>query len=291
MTRSRELGATFSFSGVAVAYQYRPGYPAELFAILGRLITGRPRVVLDIGAGDGALSRPLAELTDRVDAVEISPAMVRAGRSRPGGNRANLVWHVEAAEAMDLPGPYALVTAGASLHWMEWAPVLDRVSRALMPDAVLAIVDQHYCQLPWQAALNEVIARYSRSPDYDPAFSLADELKRAGHFTIWGRQRTNPVSFLQPTADYIEQFHSTASLARELMTPAEAERFDAEVRALLRSYQDGDSQLALRTQATVVWGRPTGNGRAQPPRTGGDLDARPHSGLGPRHSKRPGISQ
>jgi hypothetical protein len=59
-----ELAATFRHPGVAGAYRHRPPYPADVFDILERIITDRPRRVLDIGAGEGALARPLA---DRVD--------------------------------------------------------------------------------------------------------------------------------------------------------------------------------------------------------------------------------
>ena len=69
--------------------------------------------MLDIGAGEGALARPLADRVDHVDAVDISAAMVRAGRLRPGGTRPNLRWIVGAAGTAPLDGPYALVTAGA----------------------------------------------------------------------------------------------------------------------------------------------------------------------------------
>jgi predicted TPR repeat methyltransferase len=79
------LAAAFSHAGVADAYQHRPPYPAEVFDVLQGLIAGRPRTVLDIGAGEGALARPLAALADHVDAVDISAAMVEAGRRRPGG--------------------------------------------------------------------------------------------------------------------------------------------------------------------------------------------------------------
>ncbi|HUC24416.1 MAG TPA: class I SAM-dependent methyltransferase [Streptosporangiaceae bacterium] len=46
--------------------------------------------MLDIGAGDGALARPLAERVDRVDAVDVSAAMLAAGARQPGGDRPNL---------------------------------------------------------------------------------------------------------------------------------------------------------------------------------------------------------
>jgi 2-polyprenyl-3-methyl-5-hydroxy-6-metoxy-1,4-benzoquinol methylase len=63
------LADTFQHAGVATAYACRPPYPAGVIDFLGQLATATPRQVLDIGAGDGALARPLAERVDRVDAV------------------------------------------------------------------------------------------------------------------------------------------------------------------------------------------------------------------------------
>ena len=70
---------------MARAYRHRPPYPDEVFGVLDGLITGRPRTVLDLGAGEGALARPLAGRADHVDALDISAAMVAEGRGRPGG--------------------------------------------------------------------------------------------------------------------------------------------------------------------------------------------------------------
>jgi hypothetical protein len=36
--------------------------------------------------------------------------------------------------------------------------------------------------------------------------------------------------------EHVEQFHSTASLARELMSPAEASRFDREIESVVRRW-------------------------------------------------------
>lgn len=109
-----ELAASFTDRAVADAYQHRPPYPGEVFDILERLISERPRNVLDIGAGEGALARPMAARVDRVDAVDISAAMMDAGARQPGGRRPNLRWILGAAQTATLDGPYALVTAGAS---------------------------------------------------------------------------------------------------------------------------------------------------------------------------------
>lgn len=90
---------------------------------------------------------------------------------------------------------------------------MPRIGRLMTPGAKLVIVDQSYHRLEWQNELLEVIIRHSRSPDFDPDFSLPDELERLGLFEIHGQHEVAPVAFQQATHDYVEQFHSTASLA------------------------------------------------------------------------------
>ena len=118
--------------------------------------------------------------------------MVETGRRRPGGNHPALRWITGAAESAPLGGPYALVTAGASLHWMSWRPTLTRLATAVTDHAYLAIVDHGYQDLPWHAELTEIIVRHSRSPGYDPAFSLTGALQAEGLLEIAGRVRPPP---------------------------------------------------------------------------------------------------
>jgi SAM-dependent methyltransferase len=254
----QNLAQSFQSCDVAAAYVHRPPYPPELFDRLESLMADGPRSILDLGAGDGALARPLVqrERVNRVDAVEISPAMAQAGQARPGGEHPNLRWLVEPAETTTASGPYALAVAGASLHWMDWPVVLPRVAALLAPGAVLAIVNQAYHDLEWAVGLREVIVRHSRNPDFNPNFSLPEELGRLGLFEIRGRHRCEPTYIRQSVAHYIEQFHSTASLARFLMPAEEAADFDHEVEALVRDHQDVDGVLTMRTATWIVWGLP-----------------------------------
>lgn len=260
-----ELAASFTHPGVARAYRYRPPYPEEVFDVLLGLMDGLPRAVLDLGAGEGALARPLAErLADptggepgRVDAVDISPAMVAEGRGRPGGRARNLRWTVAPAEVCPLDGPYGLATAGASLHWMPWGPVLGRVAGALAPGGWLVVVEHGVRGEPWREPLVEVIRRHSRSRAHDPRFSLVDALCEGGFLELVGRVETAPVTFRQPVAEYVEAHHSTSSLARELMPAEEAAAFGAGVVAAVRPWTV-DGELELPVAATVSWGRPSG---------------------------------
>lgn len=251
------LAAVFGHQGVAQAYQHRPPYPAEVFEILGGLITDQPRDVLDLGAGEGALARPLAALTDHVDhvdAVDISAAMIEAGRSRPGGRQPNLRWITGAAETAPLGGPYALVTAGASMHWMDWAPTLSRLAGVMTSRAYLAIVDHDAPAPPWQDGLTEIVIRHSRNPSYDPGFRQDDELEATGLFELAGRATTAPVPFRQSVPDYIEALFSTSSLAREGMPAAEAAEFGRSVTELVRPYAT-DGVLTMDIVAWLTWGR------------------------------------
>jgi ubiquinone/menaquinone biosynthesis C-methylase UbiE len=252
-----ELAATFQDPAVIEAYQYRAPYPPQTFDILDRLITDAPRRVLDIGAGEGSLARPLAAMVDQVDAVDISPGMLAAGAGKPGGQRPNLRWILGAVQTAELGGPYALVTAGASIHWMPWPQTLARLAAVMTGNAVLAIMDRAYADPPWWADLTDVIVRHTRRPRYDPGFSIPDEMAAQGLWRITGRATTSYSSFRQPVAAYIEQFHSTSSLARKWMPEAESAEFDAAVERIVRPYAEADGTLELGVAAEMAWGRPT----------------------------------
>jgi SAM-dependent methyltransferase len=245
------LAEAFGYPGVASAYRHRPPYPAEVFSVLTGLIGDSPRTVLDLGAGEGALARPLAALVDQVDAVDISAAMVEEGRRQPGGDAPNLRWIVGAAETAPLGGPYALVTAGASMHWMRWRATFERLA-AVMTDGAFVAIGGHGHENP--PGLEEVIVRYSRSSNYDPDFRLVDALAETGLFEPAGEVMTGPTAFRQRTEDYIEYLHSTSSLAREWMEPAEAAAFDREVAEVVAPFAI-DGWLDLPVTARFTWGR------------------------------------
>ncbi len=111
--------AQFKDAAVVEVYRHRPEYPEEVFDILAGLIRNTPSTVLDVGCGRGEIARRLLPFAERVDAVDFSERMLLAGRALPGGDSPRLRWIHGAAEEAETYPPYALVTAGASLHWME----------------------------------------------------------------------------------------------------------------------------------------------------------------------------
>jgi SAM-dependent methyltransferase len=249
-----EYAAQFQDAAVVAAYPTRPPYPAEVFAILAGLLTAEPRVVLDVGCGTGDVARRLAPLVARVDALDVSERMVARGKTLPGGDAPNLRWIVGRAEDAPLEPPYALVTAGESLHWMDWPVALPRLRAALAPGACLAIIERGEESSPWRDELLRLIVRYTTNRDFQP-YNLITELESRGLFTKVGERRTTPVPFAQSIEDYIESIHSRNGFSRDRMHPDDAAAFDASVRALVAPHARA-GMLHLAIPATVTWGAP-----------------------------------
>ncbi|HZC07625.1 MAG TPA: class I SAM-dependent methyltransferase [Ktedonobacterales bacterium] len=245
--------AQFQDAAVVAAYPTRPPYPAAVFDLLTSLVVG-PRVALDAGCGTGDVARRLAPRIERMDAVDISAAMVAAGQRLPGGDAANLRWQVAALEDAPLAGPYGLVVAGESLHWMDWERVLPRLHAALAPGAMLAIVERAEEPSPWSAALLRLIVRYSTNHDFRP-YDLVAELARRDLFTLAGATRVEPEPFTQRLAAYVESIHSRNGFSRDRMRPEDAAAFDAAATNLIAPHAPS-GQVTLHIGAELRWGSP-----------------------------------
>lgn len=245
----------FTDPSIIAAYRYRPPYPDALIDRVVSLITDEPRAVLDVGCGPGNVARLLLPHVARVDAVDVSPGMIALGKTLPGGDDPRLQWFVGKAEDAPLHPPYALVTAGASLHWMDWVVALPRFHDALTPNGLLAIVGVDEANdEPWTPAIRAIIPRYSTNPDFQP-LDLIGELERRGLFEKRGEYTTEPLPLARSVSDFIEWFHSMSSFSRDLMTPESVAAFDAELRdTVTPSMHDGllDTHIVGR----VTWGRP-----------------------------------
>jgi ubiquinone/menaquinone biosynthesis C-methylase UbiE len=243
----------FKDASIVGNYQYRPPYPDEVFVKLLSLMGDQPRAVLDVGCGTGDLCRGLAPHVERVDAVDFSEAMIATGKTLAHGREKHLRWICGRVEEAELYPPYALVTAGESLHWMDWDVVLPLLSRVLTPHGSLALAARVTDPTPWDEALLEIIGRFSTNREYRP-YNLVAELEKRGLFQKEGEERTHAIAFTQASEDFIRSIHSRNGFSPERMGAA-ADAFDAEVRALLAPYGEA-GMLALAITGTLVWGKP-----------------------------------
>ena len=131
--------AATGFARAADVYERaRPEYPPEAVAWLVDRLELRPgRVVVDVAAGTGKLTRLLVPSGARVVAVE-PLAEMRAQLERAVPEAESLEG---AAEALPLPDDFAdAVTVAAAFHWFRADEALAEIARVLRPDGSLAVV-------------------------------------------------------------------------------------------------------------------------------------------------------
>lgn len=244
----------FKDPGLVEVYHYRRPYPDEAIDKLLELITDEPRTVLDVGCGTGDLARRLVSRASRVDAVDFSAPMLAKGKTLSGGDHPRLNWIYGRVEEVSLQPPYALITAGESLHWMEWDVVLPLFRRILTPHGFLAMVGRGTEKNPWDEELLKLIQHFSTNREYVP-YDLTEELQKRHLFELRGIFHTHPFPYIQSGEDYLRSLHSMNGLSRERMEEEAAKSFDEAVRNALAPFlQEG--QLHLSVACTVVWGLP-----------------------------------
>src|SRR4029079_3776282 len=159
--------AARGFSRSADAYdRARPDYPPAAVAWLAERLGLWPgRTVVDLAAGTGKLTRPLAATGAEVVAIEPVAEMRAwigdaAARSLDG-----------TAEAVPLPDASAdAVTVAQAFHWFDGPAALAEIHRVLRPGGALALVwNRRPLEDPVHAAIERIIAPHRRdAPAHRP---------------------------------------------------------------------------------------------------------------------------
>ena len=251
-----DYASRFKNQSLAEAYELRPPYPDETYKILLNLLGESRRRVLDVGCGPGKIARRLVDHVEGVDAVDFSKEMIRVGKSLVNGDHPNLRWIEGAVEEVQLYPPYDMVTAGASIHWMEWRVVFSRFKEALTTDGYLVIIDgDRPVESPWQDAELSLIHKYSTNRHHEN-IDLIQELVDRQHMQLIGDKWTTPISFSQPLVDYVQSFHSRESMSKEHMGKENVKAFDTELSHILSDYVDDKGHLSFQLEARITWGKP-----------------------------------
>lgn len=233
--------------------QARPDYPDALFDRLMSITGLRPGDrVLEIGAGPGKATLPLARRGLQITAIEPGSALAAQARNNVAGYPVEVV-RSRFEDWMGPPGEFAAVIAATSWHWVDPHLRYTMAARALRPAGHLVVwTAQHVFPRDGDsffAQLQEVYDAIEGDNDRPsmPApgelSELTSEIDRCGQFDVVA------VDHFDWTVDYTAE--SYINLLRTFsghiaMAPADRERLFSEIRR----------RVALRTSGSVRrgWG-------------------------------------
>ena len=256
---SYEYASIFQDATVVAAYPYRAPYSDETFEILAGLLdkTVAPRRILDAGCGTGQMTAGLLPYADSIDAVDLSAAMIAAGKRMTYGADPKINWITGGIEAVDLQPPYALIVAAVSLHWMPWEATLPRFVHAVSPNGYLALVENPGLPSAWDEAIPPIIAEYSMNQDFQPysMATVAQELETRGLFRQVDVREAKPIRFQRLVDDWITAIHATNGFSRDRMGETRTTDFDQKIRAILVTYCP-TGMVEEWIGARVIYGKP-----------------------------------
>jgi len=216
------------------SYAKNARFVSDLGAQVLELLSPQPgERILDLGCGDGVLTKKLADLGCKVVAVDASAPQVEAAR------RLGLEAYVMNGEELSYREEFDAVFSNAVLHWIKRADaVIEAVYRALRPGGrFVAECGGHGCVDKIRTALVQALDRRgidgeARVPWYFPTpGDYATRLERAGFRVDSIALIPRPTPLPGDIIAYLETFGQ--SFLAGLAGPAR-EEFLQEVRSVLQ---------------------------------------------------------
>jgi SAM-dependent methyltransferase len=176
MTTSTPPDRNWFDQGASAYARFRPEYPPELAAFLAAAAPDR-RLAVDVGCGNGQLTRLLAPCFDQV--VGIDPSADQIAHAQPA---AHVAYRCAPAERIPLAdGSASLVTAAQAAHWFDLPAFYGEVRRIGRPGTIVALVSYGVLELgPMLDARFQAFYRDEIGPFWPPQRQLVD----TGYATI-----------------------------------------------------------------------------------------------------------
>jgi trans-aconitate methyltransferase len=218
----------------AEGYGKHARYVSDLGMPVVALLDPKPgERILDLGCGDGVLTRTLVEAGCTVEGIDASPQLVQAALSL------GLDVRVQDARDLQLTDAFDAVFSNAVLHWVKDADrVIANVFRALRPGGrfVAECGGDRCCHAIHSALIDELDRRgydgRAASPWYFPtAEDYGSRLRGAGFDVPYIEMIPRPTTLPGDISGFIETFGGSFT---SVLPPHERASFVDEVRARLR---------------------------------------------------------
>jgi SAM-dependent methyltransferase len=215
-------------------YRRNAGFVAELGMPVVDLLDPRPgERILDLGCGDGALTRKLATMGRDVVGVDASPDQVAKAREE------GLDAHVMDGQALTFENEFDAVFSNAALHWMKDPDaVIAGVARALRPGGrFVGEFGGRGNVRALRAALRTALSARGMDPDaadpwyFPSAEAYAARLEASGFRVLSAELIERPTPLPGDVDGWLAVF---ADSFLNRLDPAERPRVVGEIRAALR---------------------------------------------------------
>lgn len=232
------------FSNVAENYaEFRPDYPAELFAWLSSTAPARDRA-WDCATGNGQAALQLANFFKKVIATDASAGQIFNARPHP-----SIQYTIASGERSGLASnSFDIITVAQAAHWLELPSFYEEARRILRTGGLLAI----WCYghfLFGNDALDEIVSHFYHEvvgPYWPPERRFIEESYRTLPFPLH--------EVIVPSIFHMQAQFSLPRLAGYLRTWSATQRFqkakgydpvqDLEVQ-LIRQWPGDDSSEIL----------------------------------------------
>ncbi len=235
---------SLSFGSVANQYeQYRPNYPDRLVDAVVQYAERPIRSALEVGAGTGKATRPIAsrgvEVTALEPDIEMASVLEATTREMPVEPLVTTFEQFATARQFDL------VYAAAAWHWTDPATRWDRAVELLVPGGVLALfgTPAELKDPDLFAAVNEIEKQVL--PDDDPSVVHPWSLEEMAsvHGLVDTVQQDLPFSVTTTATDFVGRL-STVSAYLMLSSQARADAL-RRIHAALPDRFDIDATVQL----------------------------------------------
>ena len=228
MNRLHPVAAAGFASAADVYERARPSYPADAVAWLVEVAQLAPgRVVVDVGAGTGKLTRLLVPTGARVIAVEpVAEMRAKLAETTPGAESLD-----GTAEALPLADASAdALTVAQAFHWFDYDAALPELHRVLRPGGRLVLIwNSRDLDDPLQAGIEELLQPLRGAVSAQQEGAWRAPLERSPLFGE-GTQAVFRYEHTSTADDVCDRVASTSFVAA--MRPVERDELLVRVRAL-----------------------------------------------------------